>query len=128
MEISRLLKPKISIQGEFVVRIDEVATKMYFINSGVVEILATDHSTVLAYQGSGCYFGEIGVFLTGKRSCSVRVRQSAILFQITKKQLLRMLERFPMQAKFLRAVGRQRLKTTNVADLLGSDASEMEKF
>ena len=39
-----------------------------------------------------------------------------------------MLDRFPMQAKFLRAVGRQRMKTTNVQDLIGSDASEMEKF
>ena len=56
------------------VRIDEVANKMYFINSGVVEIMATDNHTILAYQGSGCYFGEIGVFLTGKRSCSVRIR------------------------------------------------------
>ena len=74
MAISRLLKPKISIAGEYVVRIDEVANKMYFINSGVVEILATDNSTILAYQGAGCYFGEIGVFLTGKRSCFVRIR------------------------------------------------------
>ena len=73
MAISRSLKPKISITGEYVVRIDEVATKMYFINSGVVEILASDNMTVLAYQTQGCYFGEIGVFLTGKRSCSVKI-------------------------------------------------------
>jgi len=109
MNISRLLKPKISIVGEYVVRIDEVATKMYFVNSGIVQILASDNVTTLAYQGSGCYFGEIGVFLTGKRSCSVKIRQSAILFRIGKAELLNMLETFPMQAKFLRAVGRQRL-------------------
>ena len=42
MSISRLLRPKISISGEYVVRIDEVATKMYFVNSGIVEILAAD--------------------------------------------------------------------------------------
>lgn len=101
---------------------------MYFVNSGIVEILATNNETILAYQGPGCYFGEIGVFLTGKRSCSVRVRQSAILFKIGKAELNRMLQNFPMQAKFLRAVGRQRLKTTKVEDLVGANASEMEKY
>lgn len=106
MAISRLLRPKISITGEYVVRIDEVATKMYFINSGIVEILASDNQTVLAFQGPGCYFGEIGVFITGKRSCSVKIRQSAILFKIKKDVLLHMLQVFPMQAKFLRAVAR----------------------
>ena len=96
MAISRLLKPIISVTGEFVLRIDEVATKMYFVNSGVVEVLATDTRTVLAYQGPGCYFGEIGVFITGKRTCSVRIKQSAILFKIGKEKLLTMLQTFPM--------------------------------
>ena len=49
MAISRLLKPQISIAGEYVVRIDEVATKMYFINSGVVQVMATDNTTIVAY-------------------------------------------------------------------------------
>lgn len=109
-------------------RIDEVATQIYFINSGLVEVLATDNYTPLAYQGSGCYFGEIGVLITGKRSCSVKIKKSAILSTISKHELLKMLENFPMQAKFLRAVGRQRLQTTHVEDLRGTDASDMEQF
>ena len=73
-QISRLLDPHISIIGEYVVRIDEVATNLYFIHSGIVQIIATDNKTTIAFQGSGCYFGEIGLLLTGKRSCSVKVR------------------------------------------------------
>lgn len=96
MTISRLLRPKISITGEYVVRVDEVATKMYFINSGIIEVLASDTRTVLAYQGPGCYFGEIGVFITGKRTCSVKIKQSAILFKIDKEALMKMLQMFPM--------------------------------
>ena len=87
-------------------RIDEVASKMYFIHSGVAQIIASDNKTPIAYQGPGCYFGEIGILLTGKRSCSVKIRQSAILYTITKPQLEFMLDSFPVQAKFLRAVGR----------------------
>jgi len=58
----------------------------------------------------------------------VKVKLSAILSTIAKPELLKMLETFPRQAKFLRAVGRQRLQTTKVEDLRGTDPSEMEKF
>jgi len=106
MGISRLMRPQICVVDETVVHIEEVATKMYFIDSGVVTVLATDNQTVLAYQGPGCYFGEIGVFLTGKRSCSVKIKESATLLKVRKDDLLKMIEPFPKQAKLFRAVGR----------------------
>jgi CRP-like cAMP-binding protein len=101
-----MLRPKICIFGEFVVRIDEVADAMYFLHSGIMEVVASDNSTTIAYMGMGCYFGEIGVLITGKRSCSVKVRQTAILFSVEKDDMLSILQSFPKQAKFLRAVGR----------------------
>ena len=50
------------------------------------------------------------------------------MFKISKEDLFKMLETFPMQAKFLRAVGRQRLQTTTTQDVKGADSSEMDKF
>lgn len=128
MGVSRLMRPQISVVGEYVVQIDEVATKMYFIDSGVVTVLATDNQTVLAYQGPGCYFGEIGVFLTGKRSCSVKIKESATLFKIHKDDLLKMIEPFPMQAKLFRAIARQRLQTTAPEDLVDGDPCMIKQF
>jgi len=42
----------------------EVATKLFFIKSGVIQVLATDNKTVIAFMSEGTYFGEIGVLLT----------------------------------------------------------------
>ena len=69
-----MLRPGICISGEYVLRIDEVANTMYFLHSGITEVIASDNQTTIAYMGKGCYFGEIGVLITGKRSCSVKVR------------------------------------------------------
>jgi CRP-like cAMP-binding protein len=59
-------------------------------------VLASDGHTKIAYMGKGCYFGEIGCLLTGKRSCSVRIKQTAILYRIKKKDLERLCDRFPV--------------------------------
>jgi CRP-like cAMP-binding protein len=42
---------------------------MYFIKYGIVQVLATDNKTSIAYMSEGTYFGEIGVLLSQKRSC-----------------------------------------------------------
>ena len=117
--------PQICIFDEYVVRIDEVATDMYFVHSGIMEVLASDSKTTIAYMGKGCYFGEIGVLLTGKRSCSVRVKQTAILYHISKGSFIDLMEMFPKQGKFLRAVGRQRMETTHPYELLDGNTEEL---
>ena len=89
---------------------------MYFIKKGVVEVLASNNKSIIAYMGEGCYFGEIGCLLTGKRSVSVRSKTACIFFTIEKFDLIRILENYPAQAKYLRAVGRQRLQTTSMDD------------
>ena len=101
-----------------------MATKLYFVQQGICEILASDNLTPIAYQGKGCYFGEIGVLLLGKRSVSVKIKSTSILYSIKKHQLLKVLEKFPNQAKFVRAVGRQRILTTHPEDL--SDSEKLE--
>lgn len=84
-----------------------------------MQILATDSKTVIAFQSQGCYFGEIGLLLTHKRSCSVRAVTMCIFMTIKKEQIEHIFEQYPEQGKFLRAVGRQRLQTTTPEDLIG---------
>ena len=73
----------------------EISDKFYFIHSGIVEVIASDDQSTIAYQSQGCYFGEIGCLITQKRSCSVKVKESAILYFIKKSDLLQILEIFP---------------------------------
>jgi CRP-like cAMP-binding protein len=66
----------------------EVATKMYFIKSGLISVLATDNRTIIAFMSEGTYFGEIGILLTQKRSCSIQARSLCVFFTIEKDDLM----------------------------------------
>ena len=79
--------------------------------------MATDNKTVIAFQSQGCYFGEIGLLLTEKRSCSVKAVTMCIFMTIKKEELENIFANYPQQGKFLRAIGRQRLLTTKPEDL-----------
>ena len=50
LDISRCMQPQICLYGDFVVEVDTVALEMFFIQSGIVQILATDNKTIIAYQ------------------------------------------------------------------------------
>jgi len=49
VQMSRSFEPYLCISGESVVRVDEIAGRMYFIHTGYVEILASDNRTTIAY-------------------------------------------------------------------------------
>lgn len=123
LAMCRCLTPQICLRKDFVVEIEQVARKMFFIDQGIVQILATDNSTVIAFQSQGCYFGEIGLLLTDKRTCSVKAVTMCIFMTIKKEQLEHIFETYPQQGKFLRAVGRQRLLTTTPEDLAAYEAN-----
>jgi CRP-like cAMP-binding protein len=64
LRLSKSLTPELALEDSFVVQRGEVATKMYFIKSGIVQVLATDNKTIIAFMSEGTYFGEIGILLT----------------------------------------------------------------
>ncbi|MDR3547166.1 MAG: cyclic nucleotide-binding domain-containing protein [Candidatus Pacebacteria bacterium] len=112
------LKPIICLFGDYIVRRGEMADSMYFLKKGLIRVLcADDENVTLAYLGEGCYFGEIGVLLTGKRSASVVAHTNCVLYDIKKEPLLRILDAFGYHRVFLESVGRQRLQTTYLKDL-----------
>jgi CRP-like cAMP-binding protein len=104
---------------------DEIATKMYFINSGVCEVQAIESHMPLKFLTKGGYFGEIGVLLTGKRTCSVVVRTTTILQAIKKEALEEILKAFPINSKFLYAVAKQREQTTRIEDVPNYDENRL---
>lgn len=109
LRLSKSLIPELALQDYYVVKIGEVATKMYFIKSGIVQVLATDNKTIIAYMSEGTYFGEIGVLLTQKRSCTIQAKTVSVFFTIEKEELMPVLDDYPLHLKYLKSVARQRL-------------------
>ena len=78
---------------------------MYFIKTGVWEVLATDEETQIAYLLEGDYFGEIGILIREKRSVSVRAVEPMQIATIEKYPLLSVLKKHENFLHFLKKVG-----------------------
>ncbi len=117
LSIVRYLYPKIATPGDYVVKEGEFADEIFFIKSGQVEVLATDNKTRIAILKDGAYFGEIGVFITGTRSVSVKALTVCEFQVISKADFERLMEEYPVQADLLKKVALQRMKIKTEEDI-----------
>jgi CRP-like cAMP-binding protein len=112
------MQPVMFIAGDYVVRKGEVANTMYFVREGVVKAVCADNEDVpISYMGRGCYFGEIGVLLSGTRSLSVVAETDCLLYEVEKKDLIHVLHKHPSLRLMLESIGKQRLETTQWRDI-----------
>ena len=118
LSIIRAMTPKLWMANDMVVEVGEIAEEMYFIKKGLTVVYATDNSTVIAYLSEGSYFGEIGILITKIRTVTIKAKKDWMFYVIQKDELLKILESFPDQLAFLKAVGRQRMQTTDPDDLI----------
>jgi CPA1 family monovalent cation:H+ antiporter len=67
-KISRLLRPRLVVPGENIVRKGDWGDSMYFISSGAVEVKISPNPVRL---GTGDFFGELAILNTRPRNADV---------------------------------------------------------
>jgi len=72
--LSRCLQPAYYLRNEYIVRKDDQANEIFFIDHGTVEVVSEDGSTVFDTLTSGEAFGEVGVMFNVPRTASVRAQ------------------------------------------------------
>ena len=117
MGIVRAFKSEIYLIGDYIIRYQDFANSMYFIEVGTVEVIATDNQSTIAILDEGCYFGEIGVLMNCLRTVYVKSLTLVILASIDKSDLLFILSNFPEHLEFLLSIAGQRIKTCNKEDI-----------
>lgn len=120
VSVAKVLCPKISMEGDYIMKVGEFADQMYFIKFGEVEVLASDNKTRIAILREGAYFGEIGLLLTGKRTVNIRALTFCVFQVINKEDFDALMEDYPEQRDFLTKVASQRIKTSKPEDLINS--------
>ena len=89
------LQPTVSVPGEAIVRRGEIGHRIFFINSGRVEVLGTDEREVIATLDAGSFFGEMALLLSQPRSNTVRAIDYCNLYTLDRDRFNQVLENFP---------------------------------
>lgn len=102
--------------GDLVVREGSVGRKMYFIQHGLLSVLARGARDTRLTDGS--YFGEICLLTRGRRTASVRADTYCRLYSLSVDHFNAVLEEFPMMRRAFETVAMDRLRRIGEACLL----------
>ncbi|XP_058138228.1 LOW QUALITY PROTEIN: potassium/sodium hyperpolarization-activated cyclic nucleotide-gated channel 2 [Dasypus novemcinctus] len=101
------LKFEVFQPGDYIIREGTVGKKMYFIQHGVVSVLAKGNKEMKLSDGS--YFGEICLLTRGRRTASVRADTYCRLYSLSVDHFNEVLEEHPMMRRAFETVAIDRL-------------------
>ncbi len=103
--LARLLRPRLVVPGEVIVRHGERGDAMYFISSGAVEVRIAPHPVQL---GSGDFFGEMALLVANRRNADVVALGYCLLLSLGARDLNRLFGTEPALRDHIRAVAEAR--------------------
>ncbi|WFU75886.1 cyclic nucleotide-gated ion channel [Bradyrhizobium sp. CB2312] len=120
-DIMRLLRARTIEQGEVLVRRGDVASSMYFITAGEVEIALPSQQVRL---GDGTFFGEIALLHKTKRSGTVTATRKTRLLLLDAQDFHALIARMPTLAAHVHETAKARLEETG--DLAAAELAQAE--
>ncbi|MBH5370675.1 cyclic nucleotide-gated ion channel [Bradyrhizobium glycinis] len=121
-DIMRLLRARTIEQGEILVRRGDVASSMYFITAGEVEIALPNQHVRLA---DGTFFGEIALLHKTKRSGTVTATRKTRLLVLDAQDFHALIARMPTLADHVHETAKARL--ADAGDLAAAELAQAEK-
>ncbi len=126
-DIMRLLRARTLESGEVLVRRGDVASSMYFITAGEVEINLPGQRVRLS---DGTYFGEIALLHRTKRSGTVTATRKTKLLALDAQDFHALIDRVPALAAHLKETAEARLADTAQAlkgDIAAAEIEQAER-
>ena len=93
--LSAALATRAFFDRQIIVHEDSAATEMYFIASGLVEVLTKHRQFMVKVLADGCYFGDVSLLLGCKRTASIRAKTMGTLSVLEKDALLALTGDYP---------------------------------
>ncbi|HEY3909908.1 MAG TPA: cation:proton antiporter [Stellaceae bacterium] len=103
--VARLLRPRLAVPDEIVVRRGERGDAMYFISSGAVEVRISPEPVRL---GSGEFFGELALLVADRRNADVVALGYCQLLSLAARDLSRLFGTEPALRAHIQEVARAR--------------------
>lgn len=105
--IASILKPRLAIPNEYVVRKGEIGDSMYLISSGSLNVLVGDQVFTL---GNGDFFGEMALVLDQPRNADVVSNSFCDLLCLRKKDFTRLLQENAAIREHVESIAAERQK------------------
>ncbi|KAF9928039.1 hypothetical protein BGZ65_006451, partial [Modicella reniformis] len=125
--LSLKVEPRKYNLGESIISRGEIGREMFFIVSGVVEVLSDDNLRVLARFHEGQFFGEIAVLLDVPRIANVKAVSEVEVFVLTKDNLEAVFQAVPGAAETITAEGHRLYKNWLQRNSLQGEDQIMEE-
>ena len=109
-EIAKLLKTRLAVPGEHIIRVGDTGESMFFITSGAVEVELEPEPVSL---GSGDFFGEIALANDRPRVANVRAQCFCDLLVLYTRDFNTLLAAYPEMQRTIHEVAAARLKSTD---------------
>ena len=106
--VARLLRPRLAVPSEVIVRRGERGDAMYFISSGAVEVRISPQPVQL---GSGDFFGELALLVISRRNADVVALGYCQLLSLGARDLDRLFGAEPALRDHIRAIAEARIAT-----------------
>jgi Na+:H+ antiporter len=103
--VARLLRPRLAVPGEAIVRKGERGDAMYFISSGAVEVRIAPQPVQL---GTGDFFGELALLVAERRNADVVALGYCQLLSLAARDLRRLFGTEPALRDHIRAIAEAR--------------------
>jgi CPA1 family monovalent cation:H+ antiporter len=104
--VARLLRPRLAVPDEVIVRKGERGDAMYFISSGAVEVRIPPTSVQL---GTGDFFGELALLVADRRNADVVALGYCQLLSLAARDLRRLFGTEPALRDQIHAVAQSRI-------------------
>ena len=101
------LKSEVYIPGDEVVSFGDEGDKMYFINSGSLDVII-ENGSVVASLSDGNFFGEMALLMDTKRTATIRCNSYCDLLSLNREDFNLALEEYPLFAKEMKKVAKAR--------------------
>jgi CPA1 family monovalent cation:H+ antiporter len=120
-EIAQLLKPRLVLPGETVVRKGEAGDAMYFISNGALRVRVEPTSVQL---GSGDFFGELALITHQPRNADVEAVGFADLLVLRTADFQRLMDANPDAKARIEEVAQERLAQTQDAAVVDDEGMD----
>ena len=95
--------------GDTVIQEGTLGYKMYFIQTGSVDVIISD-GTCVAQLAEGSYFGEICLLAKLRRTATIKAETFCNMYSLDQADFSQVLNEFPQMRETMESVARERLE------------------